>query len=462
MEQRMMDLAAAAASARGRYVGDNVRFTRVATDTRTLQPGDLFVALRGERFDGHDFVSDALASGAVAAMVAGDRAAALHGNLVVVDDPLAGLARLAAAWRARFTLPLVVVVGSNGKTTVKEMTAAALAAHFGDEAVLATRGNLNNPIGLPLTLLRLDERHRAAVIELGMNHRGETAELAPLARPTIVTVNNAQREHQEFMASVAEVAAEHADAIAALQPGGVAVVIADDSHAHIWLEAAARAGARVSSFGTAADADVRGDLELHADRTLVRASTPSGDVHFTLAAPGRPMAQNALAAIAGALAAGAALPAIARGLERFRPVAGRLARATGTHGEAIIDDSYNANPDSVRAAIDVLARSGGKRWLALGDMGEVGSQGAEFHREIGAYARDSGVQRMYAAGKLTADAVAAFGAGARHFDDVNELARALAAEVNSEVTVLVKGSRFMRMERVVAALVGSADASGAR
>jgi UDP-N-acetylmuramoyl-tripeptide--D-alanyl-D-alanine ligase len=456
----MMDLAAAAASARGRFVGENVRFARVATDTRTLEPGDLFVALRGERFDGHDFVSQALAAGAVGAMVADDRASTLQGNLVVVDDPLRALGRLASAWRTRFTLPLIVVVGSNGKTTVKEMMAAALAEHYGREAVLATRGNLNNAIGLPLTLLRLNECHRAAVIELGMNHRGETGELAPLARPTIVTVNNAQREHQEFMASVAEVAAEHADAIAALEPGGVAVINGDDAHAHVWRAAAARACARVAAFGTLADADVRGEVQLHDDRSIVRVVTSHGDAEFTLAVPGRPMAQNALAAVAGALAAGAALPAIVRGLERFQPVAGRLARISGAHGEAIIDDTYNANPDSVRAAIDVLARAAGERWLALGDMGEVGSQGPAFHREIGAYARDKGVQRLYVAGPLAVEAAASFGDDARHFDDVSELARTLASEARPGVTVLVKGSRFMRMERVVAALAGRADASG--
>ena len=225
----MMDTATAARIVAGRAVGANVRFLRVTTDSRALRPGDLFVALRGERFDGHDFVPAALAQGAAAALVADDRAGAIgEGALVAVPDPLAALGTLASHWRARFDIPLAIVVGSNGKTTVKEMTAAILRAHHGDAAVLATEGNLNNAIGLPLTLLRLSERDRAAVIELGMNHRGETRELAAIAQPTITIVNNAQREHQEFMTSVDEVAAEHADAVLALREGGVAVLNADD------------------------------------------------------------------------------------------------------------------------------------------------------------------------------------------------------------------------------------------
>ncbi|MDH5287320.1 MAG: UDP-N-acetylmuramoyl-tripeptide--D-alanyl-D-alanine ligase [Betaproteobacteria bacterium] len=452
----MMDLATAAAATGGRVRGANVAFLRVSTDSRTLEPGDLFVALAGERFDGHAFVAQARSRGAVAAMVATSRAAEVPGDVLVVDDPLAGLGRLAASWRARFTLPLVVVVGSNGKTTVKEMTAAALRAHFDDGAVLATSGNLNNAIGLPLTLLRLRESHRAAVIELGMNHRGETAELAPLAAPTIALVNNAQREHQEFMRSVAEVADEHADAIRALPAGGIAVINADDPHAGVWRDAAARAGARVVGFGTSAAADVRAEIALRADGSTLAIAAPQGRATVELAAPGRHMAHNAIGAAAAALAAGASLEAVARGLRGFRPVAGRLAVARAALGATVIDDSYNANPDSVRAAIDVLAAAPAPRWLVLGDMGEVGDAGPAYHREIGAYAREAGVERLFATGPLSRDAVAAFGPRGRHFDDAGALAAALAGELAPGATVLVKGSRFMRMERVVAALVGKA------
>jgi UDP-N-acetylmuramoyl-tripeptide--D-alanyl-D-alanine ligase len=450
----MMDLATAAREVQGSVTGSNVTFARVTTDSRTLEAGDLFVALSGERFDGHDFVPQAFASGAVAAMVSDARAASLSGNLVVVDDPLAALGRLAAKWRARFALPLALVVGSNGKTTVKEMTTAALAAHFGVDAVLATRGNLNNAIGLPLTLLRLRAEHRAAVIELGMNHRGETRELAPLARPTVAVVNNAQREHQEFMRSVAEVAAEHADAIAALAPGGTAVINADDAHARLWRDAAADVDALIVGFGVHRDADVRASIALDANGSTLDLVTPDGSARVRLAVPGRPMAQNALAACACALAMGARLQSIVAGLEAFRPVAGRLAVRRGSRGGVVIDDSYNANPDSVRAAIDVLAQAGGERWLVLGDMGEVGIQGEEFHREAGEYARKAGIDRMFAVGPLAQSAARAFGPAARHFDDVAALIAALALELQQTVTVLVKGSRFMRMERVVAALTG--------
>jgi len=460
MEHSVMDLATASTVVGGRRIGGNPTFLRVTTDSRALEDGDLFVALRGERFDGHAFVPQALRDGAVAAMVAEPAAASLAGDLVVVPDPQQALGRLAGAWRARFDLPLAIVVGSNGKTTVKEMTAAALAARHGAGAVLATIGNLNNAIGLPLTLLRLRETHRAAVIELGMNHRGETAELAAIAKPTIAVVNNAQREHQEFMNNVAEVAAEHADAIFALPAGGVAVINADDPHAGVWREAAARAGTRVVGFGTGAGADVRGEVALAASGSTLRVATTAGQTTIALAVPGLPMAQNALAAVAAALAAGADLASIRRGLEAFRAVPGRLAASVVPTGAVVIDDTYNANPDSVRAAIDVLARAASPRILALGDMGEVGAEGPAFHREVGAYARARGIERLYAAGAQSALAAEAFGSGARHFDDVDALAAALAADAVCGATVLVKGSRFMRMERVVAALAGTAQRGG--
>jgi UDP-N-acetylmuramoyl-tripeptide--D-alanyl-D-alanine ligase len=455
----MMDLATAARDVQGQVSGQNVVFSRVTSDSRTLEPGDLFVALAGERFDGHDYVAQAIQRGAAGALVSDARASSLPGNLIVVDDTLAALGRLAAAWRARFTLPLAVVVGSNGKTTVKEMTAAALSAHFGSDAVHATRGNLNNAIGLPLTLLGLRDTHRVAVVEIGMNHRGETGELAPLAAPTIAVVNNAQREHQEFMRGVADVAAEHADALLALPRYGVAVINADDTYVDVWRDAALRAGAKVVAFGTRRDADVRADVTLHVDRSTLELSTPAGAAELTLGMPGRAMAQNALAACAAALAAGADLASVVRGLETFRPVQGRLAPTIAASGALVIDDSYNANPDSVRAAIEVLARAHGERWLALGDMGEVGDQGPAFHREVGEYARIAGLDRLYTAGVLAKGSATAFGHGAQHFDDVAELAAALVRETHAGVTVLVKGSRFMRMERVVAALAGESAES---
>ena len=338
------------------------------------------------------------------------------------------------------------------------MLAGILRQAYGTDGVLATAGNLNNAIGLPLTLLRLTAAHRAAAVELGMNHRGETRELAAIAQPTIVVVNNAQREHQEFMASVAEVAAEHADAVAALPRGGVAVINGDDAHADVWRAAAAAAGARVVTFGVGPGADVRAECTLAGDGSDVTLSTADGTVRLSLAVPGRHMVSNALAAAAAALAAGAPLAAVQAGLAAFRAVPGRLVALRSPAGAVVLDDTYNANPDSMRAAIDVLAAVPGTRWLVMGDMGEVGAAGPAFHREIGAYARERGVARLFALGTLARESAAAFGDGAAHYADADALARDVAGDAHAGVTVLVKGSRFMRMERVVAALAGPAAA----
>ena len=453
----MMDTATAARAVDGRMLGGNVRFSRVATDSRTLAAGDLFVAIKGERFDGHDFVAAAFERGAVAALVAEDRAEALAGNLVVVSEPLAALGRLAAHWRARFAIPVVVVVGSNGKTTVKEMLAAVLRAHYGKGRVLATEGNLNNAIGLPLTLLRLRDEHAAAAIELGMNHPGETAELAAIAQPTVALINNAQREHQEFMKSVADVAHERRMLERALGDGGTAVVNADDPSVDVWRAAAReRPGVRVVDFALAHPAAIRLRDAPAAD--AMRVTTPAGEATLIVNAPGRHNMSNALAAASAALAIDVSLSAIVAGLESFRPVAGRLATLRTAAGVIVIDDTYNANPDSVRAAIDVLAAAPRPRWLALGDMGEVGERGPLFHREVGAYARAAGIDRLLAAGTSTAESAAAFGPGARHFASVEALAAHAATSARAGTTVLVKGSRVMRMERVVAALTGDEQA----
>jgi UDP-N-acetylmuramoyl-tripeptide--D-alanyl-D-alanine ligase len=462
----MMDTASAARVVGGRLLGASVPFARVTTDTRALAPGDLFVALRGERFDGHDFVPAAFERGAAAALIADARADTLHGNLIAVPDALAALGALAAHWRRRFDVPVVVVAGSNGKTTVKEMIAAILRRHFaaadGGDAVLATRGNLNNAIGLPLTLLGLRDAHRAAVVELGMNHPGETADLAAIAAPSVAVINNAQREHQEFMASVADVAAEHAALLRALAPEGTAVLNADDAFVGVW-RAAARERGDVATVEFALDhpAAIRGRCRLSPSGSTLDIATPAGDVTVELAVPGRHNAANALAATAAALVAGAPLAAVALALAAFRPVAGRLAAMRASGGAVVIDDTYNANPDSVRAAIDVLAAAPPPRWLALGDMGEVGAHGPAFHREIGEYARAAGIERLLTAGTLAIEAAAAFGSGAEHFASVEALAAHVGASAGAGTTLLVKGSRFMRMERVVADLCGAASGAGA-
>jgi UDP-N-acetylmuramoyl-tripeptide--D-alanyl-D-alanine ligase len=447
-------------------LGASVRFTRVTTDTRSLAPGDLFVALKGERHDGHDYVPAAFAGGAAAALIAEARAGALTGNLIAVPDALAALGALAAHWRRQFTVPVIVVVGSNGKTTVKEMLAEILRRHFeaagGAAAVLATAGNLNNAIGLPLTLLRLRNEHKVAVIELGMNHPGETAELAAIARPTVALINNAQREHQEFMNSVAEVASEHAALVRALPDDGFAVLNGDDALVDVWRAAAGeRHGVSTIEFALDHRAAVRGRSRSSPGANLLEIATPAGEVTVDLAAPGRHNAANALAASAAALAVGVPLATVARGLAAFRPVSGRLATVRAASGAAVIDDTYNANPDSVRAAIDVLAAASRPRWLALGDMGEVGAHGPAFHREIGEYARAAGLDRLLTAGTLAAEAAAAFGAGAEHFASVEALAAHLAESAGPGTTLLVKGSRFMRMERVVAAVGGVTRTEGA-
>ena len=448
----MMTLAQAHALLPGsRLVGDGaIEIGRVHSDTRTLRTGDLFVALRGERFDGHDFLAPARAAGAVAALAEQGLGDAMPG--LQVGDSLQALQQLAAAWRARFQLPLIAVTGSNGKTTVTQMVAAILRAWHGAD-MLATAGNLNNHIGVPLTLLRLrqdDETwHRAAVLELGMNHPGEIALLARLAAPTVAVVNNAQREHQEFMAGVEAVARENGSVIQALGAAGTVVIPADDAHAPLWralageravMDFAVDGAAAVTAEATWRAADARWDLRLQ---------TPAGEIETRLHQAGRHNLHNALAAAAAALAAGAPAAAVAQGLAGFLPVPGRsqtLALRLAGRAVTLVDDSYNANPDSVLAAIDVLATLPAPRWLVLGDMGEVGAQGPAFHAEVGAHARQADIEEVWTAGALCAHA----GAG-RHFETVAELLHAM-GEMPQAASILVKGSRFMKMEQVVHAL----------
>ncbi len=426
----------------------DVPIQSVSTDTRTLTAGALFVCLRGERFDGHDYVPTAVERGAVAVLAEAGRVDPRWTvPALEVPDTRLALGALARFWRTRFDIPLVTVTGSNGKTTVKEMTAAILRAHHGDAATLATAGNYNNDIGLPLTLLRLRDAHRCAVIEVGMNHPGETAYLARIAQPTIALVNNAQREHQEFMNTVADVAREHAASIEALPPGGVAVYNGDDEHADVWRRAAGNRPIR--DFGLGTHCAVHATPKLTTTGATFELRTPEGRIHVELQVPGLHNVSNALAAAAAATAAGASLESVARGLEAFRAVKGRLQIKAGAEGARIIDDTYNANPDSVRAAIDVLAQATSPRILVLGDMGEVGSAGPAFHREIGDYARRMGIDALHAVGELTRDAVHAFGAGAEHHADIDALVSCLRPLLVQRPCVLVKGSRFMRMERVV-------------
>lgn len=457
----MFSLLEAAALIPGASVlGDeHATFERVSTDSRTAGPGDLFVALKGERFDAHEFLPE-VANRHVSAVLVSRSPGDWRIPALRVGDTRTALGALALGWRRRFALPLVAVTGSNGKTTVKEMIASIFAAAVGESARLATAGNLNNDIGVPLTLLRLSGAHRLAVVELGMNHPGETELLAQFAEPTVAVINNAQREHQEFMATVEAVALEHASVIHALKPEGVAVFPADDAYAGLWHIAAT--GSRVLDFALhtderAVDAAVTGKRADKLAGNRLSIATPEGHLEVELQVLGAHNAHNALAATAAALAAGVSLDAIRRGLEAFVPVKGRLQVKHALLGElagaTVIDDTYNANPDSVRAAIDVLAQCAAPRVLVLGDMGEVGDDGPAFHREVGAYAKERGIDALYTLGDAARDTSAAFGANALHAAGVGELVNALsAAGYGSGATLLVKGSRFMQMERVVAAL----------
>ena len=437
-----------------RLVGDGATpLVRVHTDTRTLQAGDLFVALKGERFDANAFLADAHAGGAAAAIAHGGlEAAGLPG--IEVPDSLAALGALATGWRTQFHLPLIGVTGSNGKTTVTQMIASILHAWQG-EAAFATQGNFNNDIGVPLTLLRLRASHRAAVIEMGMNHPGEIATLAAMALPTVALVNNAQREHLEFMHTVEAVARENGSVFTSLSADGVAVFPAGDAYTGLWRSLAA--GRRVVTFGDGGDVACT-QAAWGQGAWAVTLATPHGEVATHLHIAGRHNVTNALAAAACTLAAGAPLAAIAQGLNDFVPVKGRSrAFSVNCAGREItvVDDTYNANPDSMRAAIDVLAELPGPQLLVLGDMGEVGDQGPQFHAEAGAHAWAAGIPLLFALGAQSVHAATAYG-GARHFNDMSALLNAVRNTLPTVGSVLVKGSRFMKMEQVVEAIGAAA------
>jgi UDP-N-acetylmuramoyl-tripeptide--D-alanyl-D-alanine ligase len=442
-------LDAVARAVAGRVVGTDCAVSGVSTDTRSIAPGSLFVALRGERFDAHDFLAEAVAGGAAALLVSDVARVPTGVPAVVVEDTRLALGRLAAAWRRLFNLPVIAVTGSNGKTTTKEMIAAILKAAFGD-AVLATRGNLNNDIGLPLTLLGLDVGHRAAVIEMGMNHPGEIAHLASIGAPTVALVTNAQRAHLEGMGDLDEVAREKGSIFAGLAADGVAVINADDAYASAWRRMAGTHPVR--TFAIDRPADVRGAVHQHGLDITLDLVSPEGQAAISLRIPGRHNARNAMAAAAACVAAGIPLTAVVAGLESFAGIKGRLQRRAGIKGSEILDDTYNANPDSVRAGIDVLASTIGRKVLVLGDMGEIGEASGQYHDEIGGYAKSQGVDRLFALGEAAQQAVRNFGEGGQHFADLDKLIAAVDKELGPETTVLVKGSRFMKMERVADAL----------
>jgi UDP-N-acetylmuramoyl-tripeptide--D-alanyl-D-alanine ligase len=452
MRATLAQLAAAIPGAQ--LVGGDVAFDGVSTDSRTAPAGALFVALKGETFDAHSFLQQVAGRG-VAAVVVHALPEGWTLPAIVAPDTLVALGRIANSWRVQHAIPVIGVTGSNGKTTVKEMISAILAAAFGEDARLATQGNLNNEIGVPLTLFRLGSQHRAAVIEMGMNHPGEIARLAAIAQPTVAMVNNAQREHQEFMHTVEAVARENGSVLEALDRNGVAVFPGDDTYTELWR---GLAQCDVLTFGLSEACDVRATYASNGFGNTLQVSARGAQFTVELAAAGDHNVRNALAAIASTLAAGIPQDAIVRGLESFAPVGGRLQRKQAASGATVIDDSYNANPDSMRAAIDVLAAYPAPRILVVGDMGEVGTQGKEFHEEVGAYAQQRGIEHVLATGELTRSMAAS---GARHYEQFDALLAALDSTLggNSKATVLVKGSRFMKMERVVQHLTGSTNPS---
>jgi UDP-N-acetylmuramoyl-tripeptide--D-alanyl-D-alanine ligase len=442
-------LGALAAAVGGRLQGADATFNAVSIDTRTLGAGDLFVALPGERVDGHDYVPAAGRAGAAGALVTRPIETPLP--QVVVDDAAAALANGAARWRTQFSVPLIGVAGSNGKTTVKEMIAAILGQ---GGPCLATRGNLNNHLGVPLTLWRLDATYRSAVIEMGANHRGDVAALAVLAVPQIGVVTNAGAEHLEGFGSLEGAARAEGEMVEALPPSGTAVINADDAFAALWI---GLTRARVHRFGMGdvefSAHDIRTDIGAEGFRTQFQLRSPLGTTPIELALAGRHNVCNALAAAAAATAAGATLAQVRSGLAAMRAVAGRMQFRLTAAGAWLIDDSYNANPSSAEAAIAVLAELSGRRWLVLGDMAELGDFAAASHRDIGALARRRGIERLYAFGSLAALAAESFGAGAETYTDAQALARALTAALTPEVRLLIKGSRVNRLERVVNALL---------
>lgn len=422
----------------------NILIANVQTDSRKVLKDELFVCLKGDRFDAHDFAEDVVGLGAIGLIAEKP----IHQGVIcwVVRDTRLALGNLARYWREKFTIPVLAVVGSNGKTTSKEMLASVARENWGEQAVCVTQGNLNNDIGVPLTLFRLRSGHKAAIIEMGMNHPGEISYLAGLVKPNGVLLTNAQREHQEFMKSVAAVAEENGSAFLHLSEGGVAVVPALTEYESIWKDQSK--GKKWVAFG---------------ENGFVKVSTKSSGAvlemndetfEFKPQFVGQHNMANASGVAALANAVGVDSQKIVKGLEKFEPVAGRLKVLRQTAQLTLIDDSYNANPDSVNAASAVLAELPGASILVLGDMGEVGDKADQYHREVGNKAKELGVDSLYLLGQHTQSTAESFGEQAHHFESVEDLVQTLLEQLkDKKYNVLVKGSRFMKMERVVDALL---------
>ena len=450
-------LSQAAEQLDGVLVGSDIAFNQVSTDTRTLEQGALFVALKGPHFNGHDFIPQAIAAGASGLLVSEERLEPVP--QIRVDNTRLGLGRLAALWRESFSVPLVGITGSNGKTTVKELIAAILSQRG---EVLATRGNLNNDIGMPLTLLRLQDE-AFAVIEMGANHHGEIDYLTRIARPDVAVLTNAGAAHLEGFGDLVGVARAKGEIFNGLGGNGTAVLNADDRFFDYWRGLVGER--QLLSFGGSEGADVRGELEQAETRWTEQGFRSLMQVHYQgttfqveLALGGRHNLMNALAAIAAGLAGGCTIEQIQLGLASVQPVDGRLKASQSAAGLQLIDDTYNANPDSVAAAIEVLKQASGNRWLVLGDLAELGEEAAELHAQIGQSARAAGLPHLYTLGSLSRHAADAFGEGARTFTQLEDLVAALREQATAGDTLLIKGSRSAGMERVVKLLMAEGDA----
>lgn len=437
-------LSEVAAALNATLLGDDVKFTGCNTDTRKITPGTIYVALRGENFDGHKFVSAAQENGASAVIVE-QVVADCNLPCLCVADTRKALGSLAKFWLERFKLPLVAITGSNGKTTTKEMLRAIFA-----ENVLANEGNFNNDIGVPLTLFNLNSTHRQAVIEMGANHAGEIDYLTQLAPPNVATITQCAPAHLEGFKTIKGVALAKGEIFSNLKADGIAVINNDDDYADLWRDLAAPH--TISTFAIKNHADVMAtQIQLNVASSDFNLKTPNGDITIHLPLPGQHNIMNALAASACALASGCSLNTIKNGLETMQSVKGRLQLCKGINDSTIINDTYNANPTSLNAALMVLQQSDAPRILVLGDMGELGSQSAEFHQQAGKEAREFGVESLLAIGELSKNAVDSFGEGAKHFEQHTDLIQYL-QEIATNATILVKGSRGMKMETIVNAL----------
>jgi len=431
----------------GQLIGVETTVSGVSIDTRTLSQGDVYIAISGEQFNGHDFIAQAESSGAVAVIVEQQMATRLP-QIIVLDTRIA-LAELAGAVRNKLQLKLCAITGSNGKTTVKEMIAAILAVNY---QVLFTQGNFNNDIGVPLTLLRLHEQHQYAVIEMGANHKGEVAYTSRYASPDVAVITNVGAAHIEGFGSIEGIAQAKAEIIQSLADDGIAILNADDDFA---------GQRKVISFGLSQTADVRADnistlVHEQQFKTHFNLSIAGKNLPISLALAGEHNVKNALAASAACFALGVSLGQIQTGLQRVTAVNGRLQLIATEAGTTLINDTYNANPSSLAVALDVLKQCPGEPWVALGAFGELGAASEEIHSDMGKQIKNAGVQRLFATGVMAENTVQAYGEGGTYFDSKEDLIAALRKEVSSSQVLLVKGSRAQKMEAVVSALLGVA------